>query len=158
IMGFAKAIEHFSSLTNRGLNEDEFNRADPPFVSDNTDPARAVEVRIRHLYRVFHEALQRLLTFGLPLRPIRHMMIFSDSAFIIADGLDAPLESIAAELMRSCFIQGVPLRIGLARGDYISLPFSSTRYPHGIYVSEVPFLGSAVVRAYLAQSLGCPGF
>jgi hypothetical protein len=159
IMGFAAAVEHFSRVTTRGLNDyGAFTRLDPAFVSDNPDPGKIAELKILHAYKVFHEALQELQTLRGSLRIFDQMIIFSDSAFIISKSFFAPLDSVAAELMHHCFVQGVPLRIGLARGDFISRPFSTIRYPDGLFVTEAPFLGSAVIRAYRAQSLGCPGF
>lgn len=85
------------------------------------------------------------------------MIIFSDSAFIIKREWGS-LDRVAAALMSDCFEQGVPLRIGIARGDFARLPFSTVHHPSGKLVTEAPFLGSSIVRAYRAQSQGCPGF
>jgi hypothetical protein len=159
VMGFAAAIEQFSAVDRGGFGLDQFNfnsTSRPPFLPDDPLPSQLAQHKIWSLYTGFHSALQRLQKSEI-VDSFDEMIVFSDSAFIITHQW-GPLDVIASTLMSECFEQGVPLRIGIARGDFARRPFSTVQYPSGKLVTEAPFLGSSIVRAYRAQSQGCPGF
>jgi hypothetical protein len=156
VMGFAAAIEDLATHGGIGLSEFSFRSgAPPPFIPDDPSPRQLAEYKIWKLYTGFHNALKRLEPENW--ETFDEMMIFSDSAFIIKHEYGM-LDTVAAALMSECFNEGVPIRIGIAKGDFVRRPFSTVHHPGGKLVTEAPFLGSSIVRAYQTQSKGCPGF
>lgn len=80
-------------------------------------------------------------------------MLFSDCAFVVFEtSLEAALS--AAALMRNFIKRGVPVRMGLGRGTFYDLEYS-TKTNGAVLVSKSRFMGTAVVRAHAAEE--CEG-
>jgi hypothetical protein len=95
-------------------------------------------------------------------RRIRHdvhsgitAITFSDSAFI---HVPRPVRAVAfaRALMREMITNRVPVRMGIGAGSFAALRFLSDNTSHA-HVHSTQFLGTAVVRAYLAEKCGIEG-
>jgi hypothetical protein len=146
IMGFASAVESLdmpdhvalSRLLQYGLPTGD--HTDPPF-------------KLAKQYFVFQNALtdsSRDMAGYLST-----VAIFSDSSYIVARRID-PIMSISLGTMIRCYRAAIPVRMGIGRGGYARLPFSTAGFPSGMMVTTSPFLGSAIVRAYKAQATSPP--
>lgn len=83
-------------------------------------------------------------------------MLFSDCAFLVFDtSLRAAL--IAADLMRSFILNGVPVRMGLGKGTFYNIEHSTSTNVGSVTVSKSRFIGTAVVRAHGAERCGGKG-
>lgn len=80
---------------------------------------------------------------------------FSDSFFLATNGLQELL-SFCAQLMVTLIANGIPVRMGIARGSFCvhGISQSATAMRR---LNVVQFLGSGVVRAYRAESCGLKG-
>jgi hypothetical protein len=142
VMGFADAL---TRLTRRELplvtkiltNDLELGRDLPPAV-----------VNVVGNYRFFHDTLSSSISYG---DDVRAVITFSDSAFVIAKTFDK-VESIAWLVMRACFTHHVPLRMGIGRGTFARLSFSTSTHPSNLLAAHAPFLGTSVIYAHRAES------
>jgi hypothetical protein len=82
-------------------------------------------------------------------------MLFSDCAFIDA-GNSVAAALLAQEIMRECIGKRVPVRMGLGRGTFYPLNFS-TENAGRVQVSRSRFVGTAVVFAHAAEQAGGKG-
>jgi len=86
-------------------------------------------------------------------------VVFSDSLFIACDDSNALLRC-AADLVPSIVGSSdypSPVRAGLAEGAFTAFEWAIRASEGNLFYAEVPFLGSGVVRAYQAESMGAPG-
>jgi hypothetical protein len=83
------------------------------------------------------------------------MIIFSDSAFLQVDSPSYML-SCATKLMESFIRDGVPVRMGIARGSFRALRFDTREADNTTYHTS-QFLGTAVWKAHAAESCGAKG-
>jgi hypothetical protein len=82
-------------------------------------------------------------------------MLFSDCAFLeFGNSLSCIMAT--KELMRDCLLRGVPVRMGIGRGTFHLLKFS-TDFSDSI-INRSLFFGTAVVRAHAAERCTEPGF
>jgi hypothetical protein len=82
--------------------------------------------------------------------------LFSDSAFVATtDARD--LLGFCRGLMRVMMNHHVPVRAGIGAGSFASFDIETRRAAGGHVFVRCPFAGSAVVRAYRAESCGLRG-
>ena len=81
---------------------------------------------------------------------------FSDSVFIAADKIE-DLFALCSSMLRAALDRKVPIRGGLAVGSWFHFSLSSNLTMAGATDISAPFWGSAVVRAYRAESSGLKG-
>lgn len=115
------------------------------------------QMRVAEEYRRFHQHLGRLLR-----RPVRRgkppvlSLVFSDCAYVVFDkGADAERFAVAA--MRSFVRNDMPVRMGLAHGSFTSHEFTSETLSSGHRMFGAPFMGTAVIDSYCAESSGIKG-
>ena len=83
-------------------------------------------------------------------------MLFSDCAFLVFDtSLRAAI--VAADLMRSFILKGVPVRMGLGKGTFYNIEHSTSTNVGNVTVSKSRFVGTAVVLAHAAEQCGGKG-
>lgn len=118
---------------------------------------KIAEIKVECVYRRFHEYLGKLLH-----RPMRRgkpptlSLIFSDCAYIVFDrGNDAQRFAISA--MRSFVRNDMPVLMGLSYGSFTAYNFTTETLPSGHTIFGAPFMGTAVVDAYKAESSGIKG-
>lgn len=116
------------------------------FESSSTGP---IQNKINRFYRIIDTLVSRYSTFGL-----ERAILFSDCAFIDA-GNSSAAASFAAELMRNCIQERIPIRMGLGKGTFYVLGIPTDI--GDATVSRSRFVGSAVVRAYSAERCGGKG-
>lgn len=113
--------------------------------------------QVDRLYGRFHRHLGNLLR----KEPRRGRapslsMVFSDCAYVVFErGSDAERFAICA--MRSFVRNDMPVRMGLAYGSFQSYEFSTETLSSGNRLSVAPFMGTAVIDAYRAESSGVKG-
>jgi hypothetical protein len=84
--------------------------------------------------------------------------MFSDSAYIVTEGFETAAR-IAFHLLRGCLFADIPARVGIGRGTFARLAFSTLSHPAGILVADAPFLGTSIIHAYRAEETQpAPGF
>ena len=118
---------------------------------------KIAQVEVERAYRRFHEHLGTLVR-----RPMRRgkpptlSLIFSDCAYIVFDrGNDAQRFAILA--MRSFVRNDMPVRMGLSYGSFTAYNFTTEILSSGHTIFGAPFMGTAVVDAYKAESSGIKG-
>lgn len=118
---------------------------------------RIAQVEVERAYRRFHEHLGKLLR-----RPMRRgkpptlSLVFSDCAYIVFDrGNDA--QRFAVSAIRSFVRNDMPVRMGLSYGSFTAYNFTTETLPSGHTIFGAPFMGTAVVDAYKAESSGIKG-
>jgi hypothetical protein len=83
-------------------------------------------------------------------------MLFSDCAFLVFDNsLRAAV--VAAILMRSFIKKGVPVRMGLGKGTFYDIEYSTRTDGGTVTISKSRFIGTAVVHARDAEHCGGKG-
>lgn len=83
-------------------------------------------------------------------------MVFSDCAYVVfSAGEDA--ERFAISAMRSFVRYEMPVRMGLAYGSFQAYEFATETLGSGNLMSVAPFMGTAVIDAYRAESSGVKG-
>jgi hypothetical protein len=82
-------------------------------------------------------------------------MLFSDCAYIDA-GNSMAAALLAQEIMRECIQKRVPVRMGLGRGTFYPLNFS-TENAGNVQISRSRFIGTAAVFAHAAEQSGGKG-
>ena len=148
IMGFAAAID--------ALTEEEHDDLDAMLLSPENGPGRAARaVRLSSSYELFHKRLGELAwEFHLS---IHTLITFSDSAYLVTPD-QRIAQQFAMDMVGYCYTWQIPLRAGIGHGNFARLAFSTLSRPSGALVADSPFLGSAIVRAYRAQSCRARGF
>ena len=118
---------------------------------------RLSQVEVDAAYRRFHEHLGGLLRRSPRSgKPPALSLIFSDCSYVVFDrGVDAHRFAIAA--MRSFVRNDMPVRMGLAYGSFTAYSFTTETLPSGQTIFAAPFMGTAVVDAYRAESSGIKG-
>lgn len=106
-------------------------------------------------FSIFHNGLKVATSMANMRHPLTAIS-FSDSAFIATTHLHEVV-GIAADLLRYVISCGVPVRAGIAYGSFAALRFKSDITSDGGDHS-VQFLGTAVVRATVAEKCGIKGF
>lgn len=82
--------------------------------------------------------------------------LFSDSGFVATtDPQD--LLNFCRSLIRALMYSHVPIRAGIGAGTFASFDIETRRATGGHFFARCPFVGSAVVRAYRAESCGLRG-
>lgn len=117
------------------------------FTSSETGPIQNRIIRFHRIIDkcVFHDSLSGDL----------RAMLFSDCAFLdTGNSLRAAL--IATEIMRNCILESVPVRMGIGRGTFYPLTFSS-EITGATVISRSRFVGTAVVFASAAEHCGGKG-
>jgi hypothetical protein len=118
---------------------------------------RLAQLEVERVYRRFHTHLDKLLR-----RPPRRgkaalvSLSFSDCAYVVFDQ-GAAAERVAISAMRSFVRNDMPVRMGLAYGSFAAYPFTSDTLPSGHRMFGAPFMGTAVIDAYKAESSGIKG-
>jgi hypothetical protein len=89
-------------------------------------------------------------------KPPSLSLVFSDCAYIVFERYtDAQRWSVAA--MRSFVRNDMPVRMGLAYGSFTAYDFTTETLPSGHMIFAAPFMGTAVVDSYKAESSGVKG-
>jgi len=145
MLGFAALVEK---------EGDELNELSPVFTGVELYSPSPAESLLGYRFINFHhclnEARQRLQKIG-----AGTAIVFSDSAFFRIESLDDAIQ-LARALMFDLATNGVPARMGLARGSYRMLRFvTDSSAQVSFHMSQ--FLGTGVVRAYQTESCGIPG-
>jgi hypothetical protein len=103
---------------------------------------------ISHRLVVFHRRLEEVLHKATRQGDLR-AMLFSDGAYVVRPGIET-MALLAGDIMRTCLLHRIPVRMGLAMGTFEPLKFGAeTIGGTGIYTSL--FYGTGVVRAYRAE-------
>jgi hypothetical protein len=151
LLGFTQFVrDSFQKKAERPVgNAEEYQAALDQFKRSQLDVDTA--------YRRFHEHLGSLLR-----RPVRRgkpptlSLVFSDCAYVVFERCpDAERFAIAA--MRSFVRHDMPVRMGLAYGSFTAYEFTTEALASGHTTFAVPFMGTAVVDAYRAESSGIKG-
>lgn len=112
------------------------------------------ENRLSKIFVNFHESIKWAIEMAKMRHPIT-AITFSDSVFISTNYLFESVQ-IAVDLVQDLMSRKVPLRVGIAYGSFEALTFKSDiSIDGGDHASQ--FLGTAVVRAHLAESCGIKG-
>ena len=110
--------------------------------------------KLTHAFSGFHSALG----FALNVANWRHPLTaitFSDSAFIATTHIYEAI-NVAIDLQHSLLSQKIPVRMGIGYGSFAALRFrSDITADSGDHAAQ--FLGTAVVRAYAAETCGIKG-
>jgi hypothetical protein len=106
-------------------------------------------------FSLFHNGVKNATSMANMRYPLTAIS-FSDSAFIATTHLHEVV-AVAADLLRYVTSSGVPVRAGIAYGSFAALRFKSDITSDGGDHS-VQFLGTAVVRATVAEKCGIKGF
>lgn len=149
VMGFADSILH--------LGEREQSQLEKNLRHTIMDPeSSAAVLALASRYRTFHETIREEL--DLNESTVDFVMTFSDSAYILTERFETAAR-IAFGVMRRCLFSDIPLRIGIGRGTFARLSFSTLSHPAGVLVAEAPFLGTSIINSYRAEeSKTAPGF
>jgi hypothetical protein len=83
-------------------------------------------------------------------------IIFSDSAFMVFDDATI-LQHFARGFMGKMYDSFIPVRCGVGLGSFGRLNFSAEYLPTNNFLIRSPFMGSAIVNAYRAESCGLKG-
>ena len=123
--------------------QDDYGAGAPSFWTEKSPISYRLLVFHRRLENLLHQASRQG---GL------HAMLFSDGAFVVMPQLEHLVE-LAREIMRTCLVQKIPVRMGIATGTFHPLKFGSDTIGEvGIYSSL--FYGTGVVRAHCAERAG----
>lgn len=118
------------------------------------DKIKKPENRLSEIFVNFHKSIKWAIEMAKMQYPIT-AITFSDSVFIVTNYLFEAVQ-IAVDLVQGLMSQKVPLRVGIAYGSFEALTFKSDiTIDGGDHASQ--FLGTAVVRAHLAESCGIKG-
>jgi hypothetical protein len=109
---------------------------------------------IERTFKLFHRALEIDVLWAKRVTGL-HSIVFSDSAFIVFDRPEVAFR-FAQLLMRHLISAAVPVRIGIGAGSFVAMRFTLDTTP-GSALHSAHFLGTAIVRAYRAESCGVPG-
>jgi hypothetical protein len=83
-------------------------------------------------------------------------LVFSDCAYVVFErAKDA--ERFAVHAMRSFIRNAMPVRMGLSYGSFTNYEFKTGVLPNGHLMFAAPFMGTAVVDSYRAESSGIKG-
>jgi hypothetical protein len=85
-----------------------------------------------------------------------HSFLFSDSGFVASQSL-VNIIDFCRWFLRSMITSQVPVRAGIGAGTFASFDINTRRTASGDFLVRCPFAGSAVVRAYRAESSGLRG-
>jgi hypothetical protein len=119
---------------------------------DLSDPAKVLYVR----YAAFHSIFQKVAN-EFPSGPVRMSVAFSDSGFV-ADVFRERTIDFANTMMRRCYRERIPVRIGIGRGSVGFARFSNS-FGHDTMAAEAQICGTAIVRSYRAfESKTAKGF
>ena len=92
-------------------------------------------------------------------RPVRRgkspamSLVFSDCAYVIFER-PKDAERFAVHAMRSFILNDMPVRMGLSYGSFTNYEFKTGVLPNGHLMFAAPFMGTAVVDSYYAESSG----
>lgn len=113
---------------------------------------KIAQAEVDREYRRFHEHLEELLR-----RPVRRgkspamSLVFSDCAYVIFER-PKDAERFAVHAMRSFILNDMPVRMGLSYGSFTNYEFKTGVLPNGHLMFAAPFMGTAVVDSYRAES------
>jgi hypothetical protein len=83
-------------------------------------------------------------------------LVFSDCAYVVFDR-PKDAERFAVHAMRSFILNDMPVRLGLSYGSFTNYEFKTGVLPNGHLMFAGPFMGTAVVDSYRAESSGIEG-
>ena len=83
-------------------------------------------------------------------------LVFSDCAYVIFER-PKDAERFAVHAMRSFILNDMPVRMGLSYGSFTNYEFKTGVLPNGHLMFAAPFMGTAVVDSYRAESSGIKG-
>jgi hypothetical protein len=118
---------------------------------------KIAQAEVDREYRRFHEHLEELLR-----RPARRgkspamSLVFSDCAYVLFER-PKDAERFAVHAMRSFILNDMPVRMGLSYGSFTNYEFKTGVLPNGHLMFAAPFMGTAVVDSYRAESSGIKG-
>jgi len=141
MLGFAELTQTFRTRVDRHQDHET------GFTGSSITPIQSQIVG-------FHTAIDRWVLNETFLGPVT-AMLFSDCAFIDA-GNSVAAALLAQGIMRECIGKRVPVRMGLGRGTFYPLNFS-TENAGRVQVSRSRFVGTAVVFAHAAEQAGGKG-
>lgn len=154
ILGFAQQVESLDSEGFQAICKYWEQRILPPFHS----PAYKLTRTYETFQRYFDGIQQSSALEGRRRSPtgVVDSFLFSDSAFIATtDALD--LLMFCRHFVRMLMNMKIPVRRGVGAGSFASFDIETRRAAGGHVFVRCPFLGSAVVRAYRAESSGLRG-
>ena len=141
-MGFAALTEKFPKhLIHSGFDQQGFQ---------STSSSETFNT-----FNRFHRILEQSV-FSHSLNGAVRAMLFSDCAFL-EFGASLLASAAATELMRSFICERVPVRMGIGRGTFYPIKFS-TDITDSTIITCSRFVGTAVVRASAAERCGGKGF
>lgn len=118
---------------------------------------RSAQREVDRMYGRFQRHLGAMLR--RPPRPVTAptlSMVFSDCAYAVFERAE-DAERFAISAMRSFVRNDMPVRMGLAYGSFQAYEFATETLPSGGRLSAAPFMGTAVIDAYRAESSGVKG-
>jgi hypothetical protein len=148
VMGFADGLEMLTDGDNESLANVSLDRGGQGLLS-----GRAREIAEK--YVTLHKSIETIA--HLYSWRVDTAILFSDSAFIVIPDRHTASQ-VAIDIMQKMYCAEVPARIGIGKGSFFRLPFSTISDPDGIVLVKSPFMGTGIVRAYRAQSSGSLGF
>lgn len=148
MLGFASLTESHPLDVDRLRAHDRFTSYIDKYLGAPKNP-------LADKFSLFHNGLKNATSMANMRHPLTAIS-FSDSAFIATTHLHEVV-AIAANLLRYVISFGVPVRAGIAYGSFAALRFRSDITSDGGDHS-VQFLGTAVVRATVAEKCGIKGF
>lgn len=109
---------------------------------------------LAHTFSKFHSSLRAELNLASMRHPLT-AITFSDSVFVATTYVFEAV-NIAIDLLHALLRQKIPIRMGIAYGSFATLRFSSNiTSDSGDHA--VQFLGTAAVRAHIAETCGIKG-
>lgn len=82
--------------------------------------------------------------------------VFSDCAYVVFDR-PTDAERFTVNAMRSFIQNDMPVRLELSYGSFTNYEFKTGALPNEHLMIATPFMGTAVVDSYRAESLGIEG-
>jgi hypothetical protein len=148
LLGFAELTEKHE------LDRDSINAYDRPLGLNFGQILKAQDNALTRAFGGFHRSIRFALDIANMTHPLT-AITFSDSAFIATDWLFQAV-NIATTLVQGLMRERIPVRIGIAAGSFAALRFrSNVTHDGGDHAAH--FLGTAVVRAYAAETCGVKG-
>ena len=121
------------------------------------DQFKHSQAEVDRAYWRFHAHLESLLR-----RPTRRgkpptlSLVFSDCAYVVFDRA-SDAQNFAIVAMRSFVRSDMPVRMGLSYGSFTNYRFTTETLPSGHTMFGAPFMGTAVIDSYKAESSGIKG-
>jgi hypothetical protein len=145
ILGFASLVEEQGDL---------LDDLSPIFTGAELYSPTPAESLLGYRFVNFHRCLNEA-RFDLQKLGAGTAIVFSDCGFFRIDSVEEAIE-VARQLMFRLVNCGVPVRMGMAKGSFRMLRVMTDTSQHvSFHMSQ--FLGTGIVRAYLAEQCGLSG-